>query len=67
MVGGEIVDYGWDGAGRIGSTTIKVGRAVTVAAVPLPDIQPEPEVGEGWVRFTQTARAGAPASRSLGG
>ncbi|HJU00191.1 MAG TPA: cyclic nucleotide-binding domain-containing protein, partial [Actinomycetes bacterium] len=28
---------------------------VGFAAVPLPDLRPEPETGDGWVRFTQTA------------
>lgn len=34
-------------------------------AVPLPDLRPEPEVGDGWVKFTQTAggRTGVPAPR----
>jgi len=28
---------------------------VGFSAVPLPDLRPEPEVGDGWVRFSQTA------------
>lgn len=48
---GRIVDYGSTGGGLIGSTTVKIGRSVTVAAVPLPDRRPEPERGDGWVRF----------------
>ena len=57
--------------GRIGATTLRVGhRASRVAAVSLPDRQAEPEVGDGWVRFTQTAggRTGVPdaADRSAG-
>jgi len=64
---GRIVGFGQEGGGRIGSSTIKVGRSVTVQAVALPDVQPEPEVGDGWVRFRQTAggRTGVPAPRRV--
>ncbi len=58
--------YGHVGGGAIGSTTLHLGvGAVTVSAVALPDLRPEPEVGDGWVRFTQTAggRTGVPAPR----
>jgi hypothetical protein len=63
---GVIVDQGHAGAGSIGSTTLNVGvGTITVRAVPLPDLRAEPEVGKGWVRFTQTAggRTGVPAPR----
>lgn len=64
---GRIVGHGRDGGGLIGSTTLKLGRAMTVQAVPLPDLAGEPEVGDGWVRFTQTAggRTGVPAPRRV--
>ncbi len=64
---GRIVDYGDTGGGLIGSTTVKIGRSVTVAAVPLPDRRPEPERGDGWVRFRQSAggRTGVPAPRRV--
>lgn len=65
---GRVVDYGHDGGGRIGSTTIRLGpTSMTMAAVSYPDIHPEPEVGDGWVRFTQTAggRTGAPMPRRV--
>jgi hypothetical protein len=66
---GTIVAHGQDGGGLIGSTTMRFGkkRAATFAAVSLPDLQPEPEVGDGWVRFTQTAggRTGVPAPRRV--
>ncbi len=64
---GRIVGYGQAGGGVIGSTTVKLGRSVSVAAVPLPDRTPEPEVGEGWVRFRQSAggRTGVPAPRRV--
>ena len=64
---GQIVDHGQGGSGMIGSTTITAGKAVTVAAVAFPDIRPEAEVGDGWVRFRQSAggRTGVPAPRRV--
>lgn len=64
---GRVVSAGYTGGGMIGATTISVGRDVTVAAVSLPDKQAEPEVGDGWVRFLQTAggRTGVPAPRTV--
>ncbi len=55
------------GGGRIGSTTLRVGTELTVAAVSMPDRQAEPEIGDGWVRFTQTAggRTGVPMPRPV--
>jgi hypothetical protein len=67
---GKILDYGHLGGGHIGVTRIKVGpREVSVPAVAMPTLQPEPEVGDGWVRFTQTAggRTGMPAPRHVHG
>ena len=67
---GKITDYGHLGQGRIGVTRMKLGpREVSVAAVALPSIQGEPEVGDGWVRFKQTAggRTGMPAPRRVRG
>ena len=67
---GKITDYGHLGQGRIGVTRMKLGpREVSVAAVALPTIQGEPEVGDGWARFTQTAggRTGMPAPRRVRG
>ena len=65
---GRIVEWGQDGHGLIGSTTIQLGRReATFAAVPLPDLRREPEVGDGWVRFSQTAggRTGVPTPRHV--
>jgi hypothetical protein len=42
---------GWVGASREAADANQVG----FAAVPLPDLRPDPEEGEGWVRFGQTA------------
>jgi hypothetical protein len=67
---GKIVDYGHLGRGHIGVTKVKLGpREISVPAVAMPTLQPEPEVGDGWVRFTQTAggRTGMPAPRHVHG
>jgi hypothetical protein len=66
---GKIVDYGHEGRGRIGLTRLQLGpKEVAVPAVALPTLQ-DTEVGDGWVRFTQTAggRTGVPAPRTVRG
>jgi hypothetical protein len=68
--GGAIVGHGFAGTsgGRIGSTRVRLGPAdLDVGATALPDIQRGPEVGDGWVRFSQTAggRTGLPAPRAV--
>jgi hypothetical protein len=65
---GAVTGHGHAGGGVIGSTTMGLGSAsATFQAVAYPDLQPEPEVGDGWVRFTQTAggRTGVPAPRRV--
>jgi hypothetical protein len=65
---GAIVSFGRDGGGSIGVTHLQLGpRGVSVHAIPFHDIHPEPEVGDSWVRFTQTAggRTGVPAPRTV--
>jgi hypothetical protein len=65
----RIVGHGHSGGARIGITRLKVGpKELRVPAVALPTLQ-DAEVGDGWVRFTQTAggRMGAPAPRSVRG
>ncbi len=64
---GRITGAGYSGGGVIGATTLRLGPRLTVAAVALPDKQAEPEVGDGWVRFLQTAggRTGVPAPRTV--
>jgi Cyclic nucleotide-binding domain len=64
---GNVTGSGYTGGGTIGATTIRVGKAVSVAAVSLPDLQADPELGDGWVRFTQTAggRTGMPVPRAV--
>jgi hypothetical protein len=66
---GQILGHGHSGKGRIGITRLKVGpKELRVPALALPTLQ-DAEVGDGWVRFTQTAggRTGAPAPRSVRG
>jgi len=53
---GRVTGWGHAGQGHIGATTVSLGSLkTTFAAVSLPDLRPEPEVGDGWVRFVQTA------------
>jgi hypothetical protein len=67
---GKPVDYGYSGGGHIGVTRIKLGRReLTFPAVQYPVIQAEPQVGESWVKFTQSAggHMGLPAPRRVSG
>jgi Cyclic nucleotide-binding domain len=66
---GKITDYGHAGRGRVGLTRLKLGpREIAVPDVAMPTLR-DTEVGDGWVRFTQTAggRTGVPAPRSVHG
>jgi hypothetical protein len=68
VVDGQIVDYGHAGGGQIGATTLKLGaHDMTLAATPLEDLRPEPELTPDSVRFVQTAggSTGAPAPRRV--
>ena len=65
---GAITGHGYTGGGEIGATVVgRGGASVTFQAVAYPDLQAEPEVGDGWVRFTQTAggRTGVPTPRHV--
>jgi Cyclic nucleotide-binding domain len=65
---GRIVNAGHLGRGHIGATTVRVGPAsMRFAAVHLPDIQAEPEIGETSARFVQTigGRMGLPTPRPV--
>lgn len=65
---GRIVGYGYLAGGLIGATTVRLGpAAIRFAAVHLPDIQKEPEVGPTSVRFVQTVggRMGIPTPRAV--
>jgi hypothetical protein len=64
----RIVDYGQSGRGHIGATALRFGPAsICIPAVAMPDLRPDPEVGEGWVRFVQTSggHTGAPLPRRV--
>jgi hypothetical protein len=65
---GEITDCGNSGGGLIGDTTIRLGRLRdTFQNALLPDLRRDPERGDGWVRFVQTAggRTALPAPREV--
>jgi hypothetical protein len=64
---GTIVGAGYQGGGLIGSTTLTLGKGISIAAVALPDKQAEPEIVGERVRFLQTAggRTGVPAPRTV--
>lgn len=65
---GKITSYGYAGKGYIGSTTLRLGPAgITVPAIALPDLQPNPEIKGDAVRFVQTAggRTGMPTPRRV--
>jgi len=52
---GEVLAFRYTGGAVTGSTTVRVGGlGATFAGVAMPDIQAEPVVGDGWVRFAQT-------------
>lgn len=64
----EVTAWGYVGGDMIGATTANLGVAsLTFPAVAYPMIQRDPEVGDGWVRFVQTAggRTGAPMPRRV--
>jgi hypothetical protein len=65
---GHIVDAGYAGGGRVGSTMMQLmGKRLTIPGVSYPLIQAEPERHADRVRFTQTAggRTGAPMPRPV--
>lgn len=66
---GSVTGCGYGGGGLIGATTVRLAMLQhTFQAVQLPDVQQEPEQGDGWVRFNQTSggRTGVPAPRRVG-
>ena len=65
---GAIVDSGYAGGGHIAQTKMNLAvTEITLEATPFPDLRADPEVGDGWVKFVQTAggRTGAPAPRTV--
>ncbi|MCU1351307.1 MAG: hypothetical protein JWM05_516 [Acidimicrobiales bacterium] len=66
--GDRIVDFGSSGRSWICETLVGPGEhPLSFQAVSLPAIDPPPETGDGWVRFTRTAggRTGVPAPRRV--
>jgi hypothetical protein len=65
---GQITGSGYSGGGLMGSTMVKIGPLLhRFLAIKLPDLQRDPQPGDGWVRFVQTTggRAGLPAPRRV--
>ncbi len=65
---GKVTGHGYEGRGSIGATTVAFGvGTITVPAVAFADRRGQAEVGDGWVRFTQTAggRTGVPLPRPV--
>jgi hypothetical protein len=65
---GVIVGYEQSGGGHVGATTLRVAhRALTFAALALPDRRSARRIGDTAVRFEQTAggRTGVPAPRRV--
>jgi hypothetical protein len=64
---GRVVDAGYGPGGVMGSTTVKLGRKVTFAAVELPELRDEPIVSDRSATFVQTygGRTALPAPRRV--
>lgn len=65
---GRITDASYDAGGLMGATTVALsGASTTIPGVAFPDLQHEPEHGDGWVRFRQTTggRTGSPMPRRV--
>jgi Cyclic nucleotide-binding domain len=67
---GEIVDYGRDGRSVVTGAGLDLDAGqIAFPAIEFPVIRPEPEIGDGFVRFQQTVggRIGFPVPRPLRG
>jgi hypothetical protein len=65
---GRITGHGHLGQGHMGYTRMRLARiGLTFCGVSFPDLREEPEVGDGFVRFTQTAggKPGMPSPRRV--
>jgi Cyclic nucleotide-binding domain len=64
---GRIVDHGYSGGAVMGSTTVRLGKQATFAAVGFPNIRRDPEISPTSARFVQTAggRPAIPAPRRV--
>jgi Cyclic nucleotide-binding domain len=68
--GGRVTGQGYAGRGHMGNTRMRIGGLnLTFYGIAFPDLQGKPEVGEDFVRFTQTAggQPGMPAPRRVRG
>jgi hypothetical protein len=68
--GGQIVGYGRDGRSLVTAAGLDLDAAqIAFPAIEYPVLRPEPEVGEGFVRFQQTVggRIGFPVPRLMRG
>ncbi len=66
--GETVTGCGQDGNVLMGATTVRIGRlGATFQAVKLPDLHPEPEIGPGYVTFTQISggRTAVPLPRTI--
>ena len=66
--GDRPIEHGGSGGLVMGATTVRMGPLdATFAAVPMPDIRPEAQVGDGFVTYTQTAggRTALPLPRKI--
>ena len=65
---GQVTGSGYGGGGLMGTSLVRLGGlAYRFQPVQLPLLQRDPERGDGWVRFVQTAggRTGIPAPRRV--
>jgi hypothetical protein len=66
--GARVVSHGRTGGLVMGSTTVRIGKLdATFAAVPMPDLTSAPQVGPGFVSYTQTVggRTALPLPRTI--
>jgi hypothetical protein len=65
---GKVVDAGYLGDAHLSVTRMRLGpRELVFEPTQFPSLRKEPEIGDGWVRFVQTAggRPGVPAPRRV--
>lgn len=65
---GRVVDAGYVGEAHLSVTRMKLGpREIVFEPTQFPSLRKDPEIGDGWVKFVQTAggKAGVPAPRRV--
>jgi hypothetical protein len=65
---GKVTGSGYSGGGLMGPAMVKLGALRhRFLAIKLPDLQRDPQIGSGWMRFVQTTggRTGLPAPRRV--